>query len=223
MDAILRAFNLHKTYRSPGGEVRALRGVNLALEPGELVAVMGPSGCGKSTLLHVLGGLDTPSDGEVYIAGQRTDNASEGRRAVLRRRLIGFVFQTFNLIGNLTVADNVEIPALVAGVSAREARSRREQLLSDLGIADKARSVPAQLSGGERQRVAVARALINSPAVVLADEPTGNLDSATAREVMSVFKRHNQLGQTILLVTHDAGVASIAGRVLQMRDGTLDG
>ncbi len=223
MNPILRASNLHKTYRSPGGEVRALRGVNLALAPGELVAVMGPSGCGKSTLLHVLGGLDTPSAGEVYVAGQRTDNAGEGRRAVLRRRLIGFVFQTFNLIGNLTVADNVELSALVAGVNAREARLRREQLLMDLGIADKAHRVPAQLSGGERQRVAVARALVNSPAVVLADEPTGNLDSTTAREVMSVFKRHHELGQTMLLVTHDAGVAGAADRVLQMRDGTLDG
>src|SRR5215211_3875328 len=221
MEPILTATNLSRTYQSNGEPVAALRGVDLALTPGEFVAVMGPSGCGKSTLLHLLGGLDTPTTGEVHLGGVRLDTLSEGKRAVLRRRTVGFVFQFFNLIGNLTVADQVELPALLAGLSAGEARRRRESLLAELDIADKAGAVPAQLSGGQQQRVAIARALVNRPAVLLADEPTGNLDTQSTREVLALLRRRHADGQAVLLVTHDARVAAAADRVITMRDGLI--
>jgi putative ABC transport system ATP-binding protein len=221
MEYILQAQDVVKTYRNNGGELQALRGVTLNVCPGELVAVMGPSGCGKSTLLHLLGGLDSPTSGQVYVNGARIDTMREGQRALLRRRQIGFVFQTFNLIGNLTVADNVELPALMAGVSRREAIRRREALLAELGLSDKAQVVPAQLSGGQRQRVALVRALINRPAILLADEPTGNLDSRSAAGVLDLLRQSHADGQTILLVTHDANVASIADRVVHMKDGRI--
>ncbi len=221
MEPIIVTKNLIKAYQSNGASFEALRGVNMRVASGEFVAVMGPSGCGKSTLLHMLGGLDSPTKGEVYIAGQRIDNVNETRRAILRRRQIGFVFQFFNLIGNLTVADNVELPALMAGMRPAEARQKREQLLGELGIADKARAVPSQTSGGQRQRVALARALINTPTILLADEPTGNLDSASTQEVLALLRQYHQQGQTILMVTHDSKVASIADRVIQMRDGQI--
>ena len=221
MNPILMTKSLSKTYHPNGAAVRALREVDLALAPGEFVTVMGPSGCGKSTLLHLSGGLDRPTSGEVYLNGARVDTLSEAGWAVLRRRQVGFVFQFFNLIGNLTVADNVELPALLAGVSSNEARRRRQALLADLSITDKADIVPSQLSGGEQQRVALARALINQPAVLLADEPTGNLDSQSAAEVLSLLRRMNEQGQAILLVTHDARVASAANRVIYMCDGQV--
>jgi len=221
MNPILMTKSLSKTYHPNGAAVRALREVDLALAPGEFVTVMGPSGCGKSTLLHLSGGLDRPTSGEVYLNGARVDTLSEAGWAVLRRRQVGFVFQFFNLIGNLTVADNVELPALLAGVSSNEARRRRQALLADLSITDKADIVPSQLSGGEQQRVALARALINQPAVLLADEPTGNLDSQSSAEVLALLQRMNVQGQAILLVTHDARVASVANRVIYMRDGQV--
>jgi putative ABC transport system ATP-binding protein len=221
MKYILQAHDVVKTYRHNGGELQALRGVTLNVCPGELVAVMGPSGCGKSTLLHLLGGLDSPTSGQVYVNGARIDTLREAQRALLRRRQIGFVFQTFNLIGNLTVADNIELPALMAGVSSSEARRRRELLLAELGLGDKAQVVPAQLSGGQRQRVALVRALINRPTILLADEPTGNLDSRSAADVLDLLRQSHADGQTILLVTHDANVASIADRVVHMKDGRI--
>ena len=221
MQPILETKALVKTYQSNGATVQALRGVDISIAQGELVAVMGASGCGKSTLLHLLGGLDRPTSGEVYLKGKRVDTLSEAAWAVLRRQQVGFVFQFFNLIGNLTVADNVELPALLAGVSAGEARRLREKLLTDLGIADKAQSVPSKLSGGQQQRVALARALVNQPAVLLADEPTGNLDSQSTGEVLGLLKSMNAQGQTILLVTHDSRVASMADRVVMMRDGQI--
>jgi putative ABC transport system ATP-binding protein len=220
MGPLLEARGLVKQYEA-GAATAALNGVDLAVGPGEFVAIMGPSGCGKSTLLHLLGGLDKPTSGEVYLRARRTDTLNEAQRAVLRRDEIGFVFQFFNLVGNFTVADNVDMPALLAGRSRAEARQRRETLLAELGIADKAEKVPAQLSGGERQRVAMARALINRPAVLLADEPTGNLDTANTREVLALLTRYHQAGQTIVLVTHDPQVASIADRVVTMRDGRI--
>jgi putative ABC transport system ATP-binding protein len=218
---ILQTKNVSKVYRNNGRQVHALRGVDLSVFPGELVAVMGPSGSGKSTLLHILGGLESPTSGEVILAGQRIDQMSEGNRAVLRRKQVGFVFQAFNLIGNLTVRDNVELPALVAGTTVKQAAKHRQGLLSDLGVSDKAGNVPAQLSGGEKQRVALARALINQPAILLADEPTGNLDSKNALEVLRLLRHAHQNGQTILIVTHDPNVASIAQRVIFMRDGQI--
>ncbi len=221
MNALIRAEDLTKAYASNGAAMVALRGIDLEIARGEFVAIMGPSGSGKSTLLHLLGGLDRPSGGKLFFDGQRVDELSEGAWATRRRTQIGFVFQAYNLIGNLTVADNIEIPALLAGASGSTARARREQLLNDLGIGDTARAVPARLSGGEQQRVAVARALVNEPDVLLADEPTGNLDSATSLEVLGLLRRYHAAGQTVVLVTHDARVASAADRVLTMRDGLI--
>jgi putative ABC transport system ATP-binding protein len=218
---ILKMVGITKTFRNNGSEVQALRSVNLTVKPGELVAVMGPSGCGKSTLLHILGGLDSPTSGEVFVNGNRIDNMSEAQRAVLRRNQVGFVFQAFNLIGNLSVLDNVELPALVAGDSAHQARERQKELLTRLGISDKAGNIPAQLSGGEKQRVALARALINQPSILLADEPTGNLDSKSSLEVMRLLTQTHEQGQTVLVVTHDPNVASIAQRVVFMKDGQI--
>jgi putative ABC transport system ATP-binding protein len=221
MDTVLLTENLSKTYDADGVDVHAVRGIDLAVAPGEFVSIMGPSGCGKSTLLHMLGGLDQPSSGAVSLKGERVDGLSEKDWALMRRREIGFVFQFFNLIGNLTVADNVELPALLAGMSPRQARSRRVELLDELGIADQADSVPGRISGGQQQRVALARALVNRPAVLLADEPTGNLDSASAREVMDLIRRYHGEGQTIVLVTHDPRVAAAADRVVHIRDGAI--
>jgi putative ABC transport system ATP-binding protein len=223
MTAVLEARGLRKVHGSGDAEVVALHDVDVALAHGEFLAVTGPSGCGKSTLLNLFGGLDRPTAGEVYLHGERVDDAGEARRARLRRSELGFVFQFFNLIDNLTVADNVELPALLAGVPAREARRRASELLERLDLMDTAARVPGSLSGGQQQRVAMARALVNRPSVLLADEPTGNLDSAAAREVVSVLRERSEEGQAIVLVTHDLRVASAAGRVLRMRDGAIVG
>jgi putative ABC transport system ATP-binding protein len=220
MDSVLLTEGLSKTYSAEGIDVQALHGVDLAVEAGEFVSIMGPSGCGKSTLLHLLGGLDRPSDGAVWLNGERVDGLSEKAWALLRRREIGFVFQFFNLIGNLTVADNVELPALLGGMPARQARARREELLSELGIADVAGTVPGRISGGQQQRVALARALVNEPAVLLADEPTGNLDTRTSVEVMEIFQRLRvERGITIILITHEHQIAEYGSRMISFRDG----
>jgi putative ABC transport system ATP-binding protein len=219
MEPVILTRALTKAYAAG---VHALRDVDIAVADGEFVAVTGPSGCGKSTLLNLLGGLDRPTSGEIELGGRRVDGLSEAGWALVRRREIGFVFQFFNLIGNLSVADNVELPGLLAGLSAREARMRRTELLESLGIAEHAGAAPGRMSGGQQQRVAIARALINRPRVLLADEPTGNLDSASARDVMALLRAaHDERGQTIVLVTHDARVASRADRVLAMRDGAV--
>jgi putative ABC transport system ATP-binding protein len=223
MSAVLEAHGLRKVHGSGAAAVAAVRDVDVTLGHGEFLAVTGPSGCGKSTLLNLLGGLDRPTAGEILLHGERIDGAGEGRRARLRRTEVGFVFQFFNLIGNLTVADNVELPALLAGVPAREARRRAAELLARLGLAETAARVPGALSGGQQQRVAIARALMNRPSVLLADEPTGNLDSAAAREVVGVLRERSQEGQAIVLVTHDLRVASAAHRVIRMRDGAIVG
>ena len=217
----LQTKKISKIYKHNGGEVQALRDVDLDIRVGELVAVMGPSGSGKSTLLHILGGLDNPTSGEVWVAGQQIDNMSEARRAILRRKQIGFVFQAFNLIGNMSVGDNIELPAMVAGSPASQARQRRDGLLHDLGMKDRARHIPAQLSGGERQRVALARALVNQPAVLLADEPTGNLDSKSADRVFYLFDDLVRDGKTFMMVTHDTSLASRIPRVVEVLDGEL--
>ncbi len=219
MEPVIVTRGLTREYE---GGVHALRGVDVSVADGEFVAVTGPSGCGKSTLLNLLGGLDRPTAGEIELGGRRVDGLSEARWAHVRRDEIGFVFQFFNLIGNLSAADNVELPGLLAGLSPREARERRGELLTSLGIAEHADTSPTRLSGGQQQRVAIARALINRPRLLLADEPTGALDSASAREVMAVLREaHDERGQTIVLVTHDARVAARADRVLAMRDGAV--
>ncbi|MBT2491014.1 ABC transporter ATP-binding protein [Streptomyces sp. ISL-96] len=217
----LRAEGLVKTHHGEGAPVRAVRGVDLSVRQGEFVAVTGPSGAGKSTMLHLLGGLQRPDSGSVWLDGACTDSYSEARWAVERRRRIGIVFQFFNLVSNLTVADNVELPALLAGTSPKRARAERESLLAELGLQGKARSMPGELSGGEQQRVALARALVNHPGLLLADEPAGSLDSKGTREVMRLLTRFHQRGQTIVLVTHDARLASAADRVISFYDGRI--
>jgi putative ABC transport system ATP-binding protein len=182
---------------------------------------MGPSGCGKSTLLHLLGGLERPSGGEIVLAGNRLDQMGERALARLRRTAIGFVFQAFHLIDELTARENVELPALLAGRSPRAAKRQAADLLERVGLADRATFLPAALSGGQRQRVAIARALSNDPLVVLADEPTGNLDSAATLEVLRLFDRLHEAGQTLVIVTHDPRVAATADRLISMRDGAF--
>lgn len=218
---VLEARTLAKTYLSGGAQVRALDGVDLAVERGEFVAIMGPSGCGKSTLLNLLAGFDRPSAGEVWLGGQRIDRLSEAELARLRRRRIGFVFQFFNLLPALSVAENVELPLLLAGQRRQAARRAASRLLNELGVAERRNTAPALLSGGQQQRVALARAMANSPDIVLADEPTGNLDSAAARGVLELFGEARRRGQTLLLVTHDARVAAAADRVIRLRDGRI--
>ncbi|MFI6298663.1 ABC transporter ATP-binding protein [Nonomuraea sp. NPDC050790] len=218
---LLKTVNLVKIYSDGGVPVPAVRGVDLQVDEGEFVVIMGPSGSGKSTLVHMLGGLDTRTSGEVWLGGKRVDTLSESAWAVLRRRQIGFVFQFFNLVASMTVADNVELPALLAGATPGEARERREVLLGALNLTERADAAPAQLSGGEQQRVALARALANQPTVLLADEPTGNLDSRNTRDVLRLLGQVHKDGQTIVMVTHDARVASLADRVVSLLDGEI--
>jgi putative ABC transport system ATP-binding protein len=217
-DALLRCRDLCKTYGKDAGLIRAVDGVDLDVTAGETVAIMGPSGCGKSTLLHLLGGLDRPGGGEVRLAGRRVDQMSERALARLRQDSVGFVFQAFHLMDELTAVENVELPALLAG---RAARRRATELMERVGLAERAGFLPSALSGGQRQRVAIARALANEPAVVLADEPTGNLDSAATLEVLRLFESLHAAGQTLVIVTHDSRIAATADRMISMRDGTF--
>ncbi|MEU6684888.1 ABC transporter ATP-binding protein [Streptomyces sp. NPDC046832] len=218
---VLRAEGLTKTHHGEGSPAHAVRGVDLCVRQGEFVAITGPSGAGKSTLLHLLGGLQRPDAGHIWLDGESTDTYSEARWAVERRKRIGIVFQFFNLVSNLSVADNVELPALLAGTPPKQARTEREALLAELGLTGKERSMPGELSGGEQQRVALARALVNHPPLLLADEPAGSLDSKGTREVMRLLSRFHQRGQTIVLVTHDARLASAADRVISFFDGRI--
>jgi putative ABC transport system ATP-binding protein len=219
--ALLRARGLRKNYGKGEGLVRAVDEVDLDVASGETLAVMGPSGCGKSTLLHLLGGLDRPSGGELWLNDKRTDRLSERALAALRRREIGFVFQAFHLMDELTARENVELPALLAGRTPRQARRRALTLLDRVGLADRANHLPSALSGGQRQRTAIARALVNEPLVVLADEPTGNLDSGATLDVLRLFDQLHASGLTLVIVTHDERVAATADRLVSMRDGAL--
>jgi putative ABC transport system ATP-binding protein len=218
---VIEAKVLKRTFGKGDAEVCALRGVDIAVETGEFVAIMGPSGCGKSTLLNCLAGLDRPSEGEVWLDGDRIDAYSESKLARMRRRKVGFVFQFYNLIPTLSVGENVELPLRLAGRGRRKARRIANELLDQLGITGKRNTAPALLSGGEQQRVALARALANQPAIVFADEPTGNLDSASARDVLALLRGAREQGQTLLVVTHDARVAAAADRVINLRDGLV--
>jgi putative ABC transport system ATP-binding protein len=221
MSTVLEARGLVRRYPGDGSPIRAVDGVDLVVEAGEAVSVMGPSGCGKSTLLHLLGGLERPDAGELYLGGARVDGLSETGWAVFRRRNVGFVFQAFHLVDELTAVENVELPALLVGAARRVARQRAMELLDRLGVAERAGRLPDHLSGGERQRVAVARALINQPLVVLADEPTGNLDSAMARSVMELLEELHRDGATIVMVTHDPQLAARAQRNVHVIDGQV--
>ena len=223
MDEIsaIECAGITKSFRSGSRSVLALRGVDLIVPAGAWLAIMGPSGSGKSTLLQLLGGLDVPDEGSIHIGGAAIERLSETDRAVLRRRRIGYVFQFFNLIGNLSVVGNIELPMQLIGTSRRAARERANSLLDALGIRDTADAAPSDLSGGQQQRVAIARALANRPDVLLADEPTGNLDSASARDVLELLREQHRAGQTIVMVTHDHQVASAADRIVIMQDGRV--
>ncbi len=218
---IIETRSLTKTYGSHGNEVHALRGIDLDIERGELVALIGPSGSGKSTLMAILGCLDTPTGGSYALDGRQVEKLAGPELAAIRNEKIGFVFQQYNLLPKATIQRNVELPMLYAGVPRKERRQRALELLAQVGIADKANTLPGALSGGQRQRVAIARALANRPALLLADEPTGALDSKTGQEVLSLFQELHAQGNTVLLVTHDPSIAALAQRRIELRDGPL--
>jgi putative ABC transport system ATP-binding protein len=220
-DLVVEVQQVFRTFEQDTAPVRALRGADLAIARGEFVAVMGPSGCGKSTLLNIIAGLDVPDEGDVSVAGTSLVGRTESELALMRRRHVGVVFQFFNLLEGMTALENVVMPALIAGSRRKRAETRARDLLDLLGIGDKARQSPTALSGGQRQRLAIARALANEPTLLLADEPTGALDSEGGEEVLELFARLHAGGQTILLVTHDQPVADAAQRIVRMRDGRV--
>ena len=219
---IIQATDVRKVYNAGAGTVAALRGVDFAVEEGEMVAIMGPSGCGKTTLLNCLSGLDEPSSGEIIIAGTSLKRLSDRQRTGYRARHMGFIFQNFNLLPVLSAVENVELPMLVSSVNSRKARRRALELLDVVGLADRAHHRPAELSGGQQQRVTIARALVNNPAIVWGDEPTGNLDGEAAESIMELLCTLNkEQGQTLVLVTHAPEVGSRASRIIRMRDGQV--
>jgi len=219
---IIEAQKVHKIYRSGQLRVEALRKIDMVVAKGEMVAIMGPSGCGKTTLLNCLAGLDTIDDGNVFIQGDNLRDLTDNQRTTYRAKHMGFVFQDFNLLPMLSAVENVELPMLVSKTSSRKARSRALELLDRVGLADRARHRPAELSGGQRQRVTIARALTNDPAIVWADEPTGNLDSESANDVMDLLALFNrEHGQTLVIVTHALEVGQRANRIIRMQDGNI--
>jgi len=219
---MVEARGVYKSYRTEDLVVNALEDVSLGVEEGDLIAVMGPSGCGKTTLLNTLSGLDSIDGGEIFVGGEALHAASDARRTELRARKMGFVFQGFNLMPVLSAVENVELPLLVLGMGTRKARERAIEVLDEVNLADRAKHRPSQLSGGQQQRVAIARALVNRPAIVWADEPTGNLDSDTSEEVLGLLLRLNaENNQTFVVVTHDPGVGEKMNRIVKMRDGRI--
>ncbi|HEX9966512.1 MAG TPA: ABC transporter ATP-binding protein [Solirubrobacterales bacterium] len=218
---IIETRGLTKVYGSNGNAVHALRGIELEVERGEFVALIGPSGSGKSTLMAILGCLDVPTGGTYALDGRQVEKLSGADLAAIRNEKVGFVFQQYNLLPRATILRNIELPMLYAGVPRRERRQRALELLEQVGIPDKANALPGALSGGQRQRVAIARALANRPALLLADEPTGALDSKTGQEVLSLFQELHAQGNTVLLVTHDPAIAALAGRRVELRDGVI--
>ena len=219
---VIRTEGIKKDYVLGAETVRAVRGIELVIERGEFVAIMGPSGSGKSTFMNLIGCLDTPSAGRYWLNGQLVSELTEDQLARVRNREIGFVFQTFNLLPRASALNNVELPLVYAGIGSKDRRRRAAESLALVGLADRMNHKPPELSGGQRQRVAIARALVNSPALLLADEPTGNLDSQTSAEIMQVLVELNREGQTIVLVTHELDIANHARRQIHLRDGLVE-
>jgi len=218
----MQASGVWKLYASGASTVEAVRGVNVELKVGEMVAIMGPSGCGKTTLLNVLSGIDVPNAGNVTVNGKPLFGINDNERTMMRSNYLGFIFQDFNLLPVLSAVENVELPLLLLGVPANDSRKRAMQALVDVGLGDRSQHRPSELSGGQQQRVAVARAVVHRPAVILCDEPTGNLDSKTSSEVLNLLKKINlEQKTTFLIVTHDAGIAEMCDRILQMEDGLI--
>jgi putative ABC transport system ATP-binding protein len=218
---MIRMRGIRKVYGAGRAEVEALRGIDLDIGGNEYLAVVGPSGSGKSTLMNILGCLDTPTSGEYLLSGETVAGLDRNRLAEIRNKHVGFVFQNFNLLPYASALENVELPLLFAGLPARERRERATEMLDRVGLADRIEHKPTELSGGQMQRVAIARALVNRPAIVLADEPTGNLDSASGKGIVSLFDELHARGQTIVMITHDAAVARVASRVVEIRDGLV--
>ena len=219
---IIETRDLWKTYVMGSEEIHALRGVSIIIESGEYVAIMGPSGSGKSTLMNLIGCLDTPSKGTYLLNGKQVGSMNDNELAQIRNQEIGFVFQTFNLLPRATALHNVELPLVYAGVSGKDRQDRAKAALVKVELADRMSHRPNEMSGGQRQRVAIARALVNNPSILLADEPTGNLDSKTGAEIMALFARLHQSGNTIVLVTHESDVAAFAYRAIHLRDGQIE-
>ncbi|MFC2175540.1 ABC transporter ATP-binding protein [Bacteroidota bacterium] len=219
---VIRTTNLAKVYRMGTEEVHALRDISITIKTGEYVALMGPSGSGKSTLMNMIGCLDTPSSGQYFLDGQDVSQMTDNQLATVRNKKIGFVFQTFNLLPRSTALDNVTLPLIYAGIGKKERVVQGEKVLKQVGLADRMSHRPNELSGGQRQRVAVARALVNDPAIMLADEPTGNLDSKTSIEIMGLFEQIHKHGNTIILVTHEEDIAQHAHRIIRLKDGLVE-
>jgi len=221
-EELLVTSSIIKDYPMGKVKVRALDGIDMVIKKGDFVSIMGPSGSGKSTLMHILGCLDTPTSGDYYLDGERISALSKSRLATIRNQKVGFVFQTFNLLPHLNIQMNVEIPLIYAGVKSQERVKRSVTVLEQLGLGDRLKHRPSELSGGQRQRVAIARALVTRPAIILADEPTGNLDSTSGNDILNIIKELHEMGNTIIIVTHDNNIATRANRILKIIDGKLE-
>ncbi|HNX37962.1 MAG TPA: ABC transporter ATP-binding protein [Candidatus Cloacimonadota bacterium] len=218
---VIRINRLIKDYSLEKVKVRALNGIDLVIESGEFVAIMGPSGSGKSTLMHIIGCLDTPTEGDYYLDGQLVSALPKSELSQIRNKKIGFVFQSFNLLPHLNIQKNVELPLMYAGLSMGKRGKKAVEILSSVGLADRLRHKPSELSGGQRQRVAIARAIVNDPSILLADEPTGNLDSQAGGDILEIFDRLHKAGNTVIMVTHDPAVAKKADRIIHIMDGII--
>ncbi|MGI6198144.1 MAG: ABC transporter ATP-binding protein [Candidatus Cloacimonadaceae bacterium] len=219
---IIKTIGLIKDYDLGKVKVRALNGVDLTIETGEFVAIMGPSGSGKSTLMHIIGCLDSPTEGDYYLDGTLVSKMRRNELAAIRNAKIGFVFQSFHLLPHLNILKNVELPLMYAGLSGKQRSLKAREILDSVGLSDRLKHKPGELSGGQRQRVAIARAIVNKPSIVLADEPTGNLDSTSGGDILEIFERLHRQGNTMIIVTHDAAVAARADRIVQIHDGRIE-